>query len=79
MTYVERLCRLAYWMIVVTLVIFVVDQVSGLGGYDSTDNGRNRSGLGLRVDAETGCEYLAVMGGITPRLRLDGKQMGCRS
>lgn len=78
MTYVERLCRLAYWTVIIVAGAIVVDQVVGLGWYDSTDDGRHRSGLALRADAGTGCEYLVASGGITPRLRPDGRQSGCR-
>lgn len=42
---------------------------------DDTD-GEYRSGLALRVDARTGCQYLEAQGGgITPRLDRSGKQM----
>jgi len=47
--------------------------------YDSSDDKENgvRSGLIIRTDYGTGCEYLeTVRGGITPRM-INGKQMGC--
>lgn len=44
-------------------------------GRDVTD-GKERSGLGLRTDAQTGCQYLvSPWGGITPRLDRDGKHL----
>lgn len=50
-------------------------------GYDSTDNDTNgiRSGLLVKKDYGTGCEYLVtLLGGITPRVDGDGKQVGCK-
>lgn len=45
-------------------------------GADDTDGPTGRSGLALRHDAGTGCEYLASRwGGITPRLTADGRQI----
>jgi hypothetical protein len=41
---------------------------------DSTD-GDYRSGLEIRVDNLTGCEYLESRNGLTPRLDLDGRQI----
>ena len=42
---------------------------------DATD-GKKRSGMVLRIDHGTGCHYLeSIMGGITPRLDTDGKQI----
>lgn len=44
-------------------------------GRDATD-GKERSGLGLRTDAGTGCQYLvSPWGGITPRLDKDGNHI----
>lgn len=44
---------------------------------DSTDAPTGpRSGMAVRVDALTGCQYLAdVRGGLTPRLGPDGRQL----
>ena len=47
---------------------------------DSTDNHTEgkRSGLTLRIDHGTGCQYLSGIS-ITPRIASDGKtHMGCR-
>lgn len=42
---------------------------------DSTD-GKNRSGMELRTDAMTGCQYLeGSRGGLTPRLDGDGRHV----
>lgn len=44
-------------------------------GRDATD-GKERSGLALKTDAATGCQYLvSPWGGITPRLDRLGKQI----
>lgn len=51
-----------------------------LGYYDDSDNilGFIRSGLKVRIDHLSGCEYLETWSGsITPRLDRDGKQV-CR-
>lgn len=46
--------------------------------YDSTDAPGKRSGMRLYHDAKTGCEYLsAPNGGLTPRLDVDNKHVGC--
>jgi hypothetical protein len=48
-------------------------------GADATDGVGVRSGLGLRTDSETGCQYLeSRFGGLTPRLTADGRHL-CRS
>lgn len=46
---------------------------------DDTDTQSDRSGVVLRTDYGTGCQYLETMsGGITPRLNKSGRQAGCR-
>lgn len=49
--------------------------------YDSTDDIANeeKSGLAIKVDNLTGCEYLmAPFAGLTPRMDSDGKtHLGC--
>jgi hypothetical protein len=47
---------------------------------DTTGRGLIYVGDGVRVDRETGCEYVeTASGGITPRLRSDGTPgRGCR-
>ncbi|MCE6958373.1 hypothetical protein LAZ40_04790 [Cereibacter sphaeroides] len=43
---------------------------------DSTDMGETRSGITVRTDGLTGLQYLeTTRGGLTPRLRSDGRQM----
>lgn len=43
---------------------------------DSTDPIDGRSGLEIKVDALTGCQYLTTPnGGLTPRLDVNGKQI----
>lgn len=67
---------------VVALLLFVVVYGRMFGqDYDATDNAdsRVRSGMALYTDHGTGCEYLGnPRGGITPRLDVDGRHMGCR-
>ena len=66
------------------LLLFVI-VIAGLYGIstwqrDSTDQQgwfTPRSGLIVRTDNLTGCQYL-VDNGITPRLDKNGKQIGCR-
>ena len=44
--------------------------------YDSTDSPPMRSGLHVKVDALTGCQYLTTsLGGVTPRLSENGKHL----
>ena len=48
---------------------------------DDSDPGEwgERSGVAVRTDALTGCQYLEAMnGGLTPRIDNNGKQIGCR-
>jgi len=45
-------------------------------GKDDTDPPHDRSGLLLRTDALTGCQYVAVpFSGMSPRLDKNGKQV----
>ena len=49
--------------------------------YDNTDDKENgiRSGMVLKTDYGTGCQYLVtVLGGITPRYKSDGKTVYCK-
>lgn len=62
--------RLAAFMV---LVIHIASWAFGLGK-DTTDPPNGRSGMGLHVDAQTGCQYLS-RGGLTPRLDRDGKHI----
>lgn len=54
----------------------IMAQIDDSGwGRDATD-GEHRSGLGLRTDHGTGCQYLVTpWGGITPRLDRQGQHM----
>lgn len=48
---------------------------------DNTDPGDwgKRSSIAPRTDSLTGCQYLTTSsGGLTPRLDVDGKHIGCR-
>lgn len=54
-------------------VVVIIGHIGGRFDFDSTDSGRERSGLSLMVDAQTGCHYLSTAGGgITPRLNRTG-------
>ena len=50
-------------------------------GFDSTDDTLNRvrSGMALRTDHGTGCQYLeSYSGSLHPRLSAGGKHIGCQ-
>lgn len=73
-SFAETALQVAAFVVVVFLVSFlIVVFITPLIPRDSTDPEGSRSGLGLRVDAATGCHYLSSgSSGITPRLRADG-------
>lgn len=64
-------------------MVLIALALLALGGSlrgDDTDPPDGRSGMRLLTDAHTGCQYLAVpLGGITPRLDGEGRQVGCKS
>lgn len=67
--------------IAICLVMVIVAIAQGIASLvnhrDSTD-GEQRSGMILRTDHGTGCQYLeSTNGGITPRLDEEGKHIGC--
>lgn len=67
-----------FWIFVVVLLVISVLKDWFNYGYDDTDDYENsvRSGLHLRVDHGTGCQYLETTGGgITPRLDFDGRHI----
>lgn len=44
--------------------------------FDDSDLPGARSGMSVRTDHLTGCQYLAApLGGLTPRLEMDGRQV----
>lgn len=62
------------WALIALVVVVLVGYCTPK---DNTDPPDGRSGMGLRVDHATGCQYLtsaSLVGesGITPRLRADG-------
>lgn len=63
-------------------IYFVVVLIGKLPlGRDDSDPSEwgKRSGIAVRKDALTGCEYLESMhGGLTPRLDRAGHHVGCR-
>jgi hypothetical protein len=61
------LCVIILWLQLAWIVLPI--------GRDDTD-GEARSGLKLRTDARTGCQYLeSAGGGLTPRLGKDGRHV----
>lgn len=66
--------------IATVIVVAVIVMLAAGPRTDATDdpNG-SRSGLRLRRDYGTGCEYLeGTRGGLTPRMTADGRHSGCR-
>jgi len=61
------------------VVLMFLYGISTIGKDDSDPPGwfTRRSGVIVRTDNLTGCQYL-VDHGITPRLDKNGKQVGCR-
>ena len=59
------------------IIYFAIAVVGRFAPHDNTDPPGGRSGLGLYIDALTGCEYLSagLFGGITPRLDRSGKHV----
>ena len=65
------------WFGVLTLLSLAVNGFTGYFkiGFDDTD-GEARSGMGVRIDNLTKCQYLYTPeGGLTPRLKIDGSQI----
>lgn len=64
----------------VVIAYFVVSAIGSCSPRDATDNpSGERSGMGLRTDHGTGCQYLVTpFGGITPRVDAHGRHVGCR-
>jgi hypothetical protein len=71
------------WLLNMLFAFFFVVWVLGQTplARDDTDPGQwgSRSGMALKTDSLTGCQYLVSAGGITPRLKADGRHMGCRA
>lgn len=65
-----------FWVCIIFLLLQFGWKYTSIGR-DNTD-GESRSGVALRIDAQTGCEYLEGRhGGLTPRLDKTGKHI-CR-
>lgn len=69
------------WKKVAVLLVaayFLVAAIGSCSPRDATDPPSGaRSGMLLRTDHATGCQYLAEpFGGITPRVDADGRHMG---
>jgi hypothetical protein len=70
---------LAKWAVVLYFSVVLIGKLPI--SRDDSDPGEwgKRSGVAVRTDALTGCQYLeAVSGGLTPRIDSAGKQIGCR-
>ncbi len=68
----KDVCWFFFWMIVIQIVI------SSFGFFTDSTDGIKRSGMNLRKDYETGCEYLESTGGyLIPRVDKDYKHI-CR-
>ncbi|MEM1191737.1 MAG: DUF6440 family protein [Pseudomonadota bacterium] len=71
--YRGRGTKVIRWAVSV-LVLLGILWISGTFEYDSTDNGKERSGLKIFVDHKTGVQYLGTArGGLTPRVDRDGR------
>lgn len=61
-----------------TLVVLALSDELGVRSRDATDSPTQRSGVRLRTDYGTGCQYLETAGGgIAPRMDRTGRQI-CR-
>ena len=59
----------------VVVLLLIMDYVRP---YDNTDYGKERSGLTIRTDNLTGCQYLSTpSGGLTPRMDQSGTYQIC--
>jgi len=68
-----------FWVYLAVIFFDVVTFKLFQWGADSTDTDSARSGMAIKTDNKTGCEYLVTgNGGITPRLDREGYQMGCK-
>lgn len=63
--------------ILTTMALFVLLWVVGKTDWnkDDTDPANGRSGLAVKIDSLTGCQYLESPRGLTPRLNPGGDQM----
>jgi|GEM_PF-2083141 len=73
-------CWFTAWFIL-TAGLGWLDRHGYLRPIDATDGGfAARSGVKLRTDHGTGCQYLESSdGALTPRMTASGKQSGCRA
>ncbi len=62
---------------VIVVMMFVVGTVVNFLPFwkDSTDPSFGRSGMEIKTDHLTGCQYLATRGGLTPRVDVNGNQI----
>lgn len=63
------------FVVIILICAQAIYAVSDIGKDDS-DNAKERSGMIVRTDYKTGCQYLeSQKGGLTPRLRKDGTHL----
>jgi hypothetical protein len=66
------------WAVIGIVSAFLIGEFTDIGRDDS-DTATSRSNMAVRTDALTGCQYLESSKGLlSPRLRGDGEQVGCR-
>lgn len=80
----EELKRYTRWLATWLMVAYFVAVMIGKSplSRDDTDSGEwgERSGVALRTDYKTGCQYLeSINGGLTPRRDGAGRHVGCRA
>lgn len=73
------LIEIGKWFIIATLVVVTfrwADDRWQITDRDSSDGRSGKSGMIVRTDAFSGCQYLETKdGSITPRMGVDGKQI----
>lgn len=62
-------------LIAIAVLFFVVTMIGKCSPKDDTDPPEGRSGLSLKTDNLTGCQYLTTMTGITPRVDSSGRHI----
>lgn len=78
---VSVLQRIAVVAAALVALAVVASSLSMIVPTDNSDvDYLNRSGMSIRTDALTGCQYLeSTKGGLTPRMDSNSKQVGCKS
>lgn len=67
--------KFAACLVFLSMALYAIAYTTDIGR-DSTDTPNKRSGMTIRYDAMTGCQYLeSSRGGLTPRLDKAGKMI----